>query len=300
MVNQQVAVRRNGMLPAMSRNQAAYLLKTIWPKAPEAEIVKAALLCHQYGLNPLMRQVFLIPFKNKRTGETEWATVLGIRATRQMAKKNGRTYGYADGPRIMTEAEQMAIYGQVDASKIYAITRIRDQYGNIFPGYGSWPKDASAYGEEKGNSPLNMAFIRSERNALDKMAPGELPEDLEVVDESYQDMPAQVMLAQGKKEFDQQVEKDIEDIYPKGNGNHDAPPTAEELKAGIETVSSDMQYLIDGLNLLKWRENTLKTWLKQRDEFKGLNVDGSVKDILSRMNAEQLKSLRVEIDRMVG
>ncbi len=55
-------------LPApIRKEQAMYLLKTIWPKAPEVEVIKAAILCQQYGLNPLMGSVcfwllFLLPY----------------------------------------------------------------------------------------------------------------------------------------------------------------------------------------------------------------------------------------------
>src|SRR3990172_6821806 len=69
-------------LPAtITKEQAMFLLKSIWPKAPETDIIKAAILCRQYGLNPLMRQVFLIQF------DKEWAIVLGIKASRQITQQ---------------------------------------------------------------------------------------------------------------------------------------------------------------------------------------------------------------------
>ncbi len=29
----------------------------VWPKAPEVEVIKAAMLCQQYGLNPLRKHI---------------------------------------------------------------------------------------------------------------------------------------------------------------------------------------------------------------------------------------------------
>jgi hypothetical protein len=63
----------------------------------------------------------------------------------------------------------------VDPERIWAITKLKIS-DDIYPGYGNWPKNAIAYGSDKGNSQRNMAFIRSESNALDKMAPGESDE----------------------------------------------------------------------------------------------------------------------------
>lgn len=163
----------------ITKEYAVYLLKTIWPKAPDADVVKAALICKAYGLDPLLKEVSLIKFGN------EWVPVLGIKANRKIASNHGaRRYSYTDGPRVMTEQEQVDILGEVEPDRIWAITKIQDRDGNVYPGYGFWLKEATVYGGDKGNSARNMAFIRSERNALDRLAPGELP-DIEVSDESF-------------------------------------------------------------------------------------------------------------------
>lgn len=194
----------------ITKEQAMYLLRTIWPKAPETEVIKAGILCQQYGLNPLMRQVYLIEFGK------DWAIVLGIKATRQIAqqalRKQGIRYTYADGPRVMTDKEQMKIRGKVEPDKIWAITILNDQTGNTYPGYGFWPANKQPYGTDKGNDALNMAFIRSERNALDKLAPGELP-DIEVGDDTYIEGGYRVAIEKGKQAFNKQVEKDIDDLW---------------------------------------------------------------------------------------
>lgn len=204
---------------AMTREQAMYLLKTIYPKAPVHEVILAAILCAQYHLNPLMRQVYLIPFQQKGGGET-WAVILGIKATRQIAGRDHR-YSYADGPRVMTEAEQVTILGKVDDTRVWAITVLRDEAGNEYLGYGFWPRGQTVYGQDKGNTETNMAFIRSERNALDKLCPGVLP-DVEVSDELYNPMNVAEALAEGEKEFIKQGEIDIDDLF--------GPPPEKEAR----------------------------------------------------------------------
>jgi len=195
---------------AMTREQAMYLLKTIYPTAPVPEIVKAAILCAQYHLNPLMRQLYLIPFKEKGGGET-WVAVLGIKAIRQIAGRD-KKYTYKDGPRVMTEEEQKLIRGQAEPDRIWSITVLQDSDGNTYPGYGFWPRGVTPYGQDKGNSDVNMSFIRSERNALDKMSPGALP-DVDVAEETYSTVNIPEALAQGEKELIRQGEIDIEDLY---------------------------------------------------------------------------------------
>ncbi len=195
----------------MTQARAMFLLKTIWPKAPEVEVLKAGILCQQYNLNPLLKQVSLIKFNNK-DGTESWVAVLGIKATRNIALNNGHKWSYIDGPRVMTKPEQTTIFGAVDTDKIWAITRIRDNDGNEYPGYGFWPHGANVYGSDKGNSPINMAFIRSERNALDKMGPGELP-NAEAMDETYSPVDMDKALAVGKQEATEIAKKDIAELW---------------------------------------------------------------------------------------
>lgn len=167
----------------LTEQEASHILSLCWPRAPHDEIMRAALLCKTYGLNPLMKHVFLIPFKNSQSNEVSWATVIGIKATRLLASRR-RPYTYVDGPRVMTEEEQQSIFGKADHNRIWAICKVGDLQGNQAPGYGFWPRNSNPYGMEKGNTPENMAFIRAERNALDRLFPGEMP-DVEVVDERF-------------------------------------------------------------------------------------------------------------------
>ena len=164
---------------SLTQEQAGMILKTIWPKAPEVEVVKAALICHMYGLNPLMKHLYLVEFKGKE-GST-WTPIIGIGATRLIASRLDR-YSYLDGPRVMTTKEQEKIRGEVDDKNIWAITILQDSKGNKAPGYGCWPKAQDPYGTDKGNTKQNMALKRSEKQAFDRLFPGEMPQGVEVGD----------------------------------------------------------------------------------------------------------------------
>lgn len=168
---------------SLTKPQAKEILQAVYPEAPEDEVTRAVLLCASYGLNPLMKHVFLIPFNKGKPNET-WATVIGIKAKRLLASRRGN-YSYTDNtPRVMTEQEQRAIFGEVSDDKIMVITKVKDPTtGAEAPGYGAWPKDSQPYGTEKGNSKFNMAAIRSESQALDRLRPGEMPVGLEVMPE---------------------------------------------------------------------------------------------------------------------
>ena len=219
----------------ITQSQAIYLLKTIWKDAPETEVIKAAILCRQYNLNPLMRQVYLVKFG------TEWVTILGIKATRQIAQqaliKRGIRYSYQDGPRVMTEKEQVKIRGKVEPDKIWAVTIIQDSFGNTFPGYGSWLTNKQPYGSDKGNDAFNMAFIRSERNALDKLAPGELP-DIETGDEGYAVGDFKAALNEGKQQIIADADQDIEELWGNGKAPEATTSTPSDgIKQGIEKQS---------------------------------------------------------------
>ena len=173
---------------ALTQTQAMRILKLVYPKAPEDEIIRCALLCRDFGLHPLMKEVYLIPFKDKG-GKDNYVTVLGISATRKLMSQRG-SYSYLDNtPRVMTDKEQMTIFGEVDAFNLRAITKLKTATGLEAQGYGSWPRGKEPYGTDKGNSKANMAFIRSERNAFGRLFTDALPQGVEVIDEAYADVP---------------------------------------------------------------------------------------------------------------
>jgi hypothetical protein len=197
---QQLAPYRN--VTALSRQQATEIVTTIWPDAPHIEVVKAAMVCEQYHLNPLMKHVYLMPFNKKdKQGNiigVDWSLALGITATRLLATRRG-TFSYIDGtPRVMPTDEQIRVFGQDEsAAKVWAVVKLRDEKTKAeVVGYGFWPKldaygkPAKVKGADKGNTAFNMACIRAERQAIGRLRPGEMPVEVAgVVDEQYETLP---------------------------------------------------------------------------------------------------------------
>jgi len=173
---------------ALNREQAKEVLQACWPNAPEAEVLRAAILCQTYQLNPLMNHVHLVGYKNKE-GDMVYSTMIGISATRLCASRRGK-YSYVnDTPRVMTTEEQEARLGEADDSKIWVIVQLRDTKTSAeVTGIGNWTKATTPKGTDKGNSKFNMASIRAERQALDRLYPSEMPIG-EVFDERYADAP---------------------------------------------------------------------------------------------------------------
>lgn len=171
----------------LTQQEAETICLTLWEKAPQDIRTQASMICVQYGLNPLMRHLFLIPYWNKKTEQFDWSIVLAINATRIIAS-GGMAYSYLDGyPKIMTPDEQKAIYGKVQAGKVMAVCKVRRMDGMVSVGYGNYPANEQPKGVEKGNSQENMAMIRAERQCLDRAAPGALPKNVGVIDETYAD-----------------------------------------------------------------------------------------------------------------
>lgn len=172
----------------LTQPEAEHILSLVYPGCPKEEIIRCAILCRDFGLHPLMKEVYLIPFKEKN-GKENYVTVLGINATRKLMAQRG-TYSYFDDtPRLMTPEEQKRIFGEVDNKNMVAITKLRTKDGLEAPGYGRWPNDKQPYGTDKGNTKANMAFIRSERNAFGRLSPDALPPGVDIVDEAYTELP---------------------------------------------------------------------------------------------------------------
>jgi len=167
----------------INRNEAREIIESLFPKAPKVEQDRAILTCVSYGLNPLNKHVFLVPFNQGKNSET-WALVMGIKAKRLLASRRG-PFSYVDGtPRIMTKDEQIKTFGLSDDDRIWVITKVKDpQTGAEAVGYGFWLNDSTVYGKEKGNTAFNMAAIRSESQALDRLRPGEMPTGVGVINE---------------------------------------------------------------------------------------------------------------------
>jgi len=227
-------------LPAhgqLTQSQAMHILKLVYPKAPEAEIVRCALLCRDFGLHPLMKEVYLIPFNVKQKNGTykeEWATVVGIAANRKMATNKKGAFSYLDEtPRAATHEEIVKQFGEEseeERDNLISICKVRGEKGNEAVGFGLWPKGKTPYGMDKGNTKRNMANIRAERQALDRL-PGEaLPVGVEVVDEAYTEMPEVRQLDTHTGEI---IEQEREESEP------ETPPQATEAKIEPEQEQTD-------------------------------------------------------------
>jgi len=263
---------------SLTRMQAMEILKTIWPKAPEFEVLKAAMICHQYGLNPLMKHLFLIPFKRKEQGKVvgeDWVAVLGIKTNRLIAQRC-HNYSYLDlTPRRMTDQEQEKVLGEVDDSRVWAITMIKDvDTGAKAMGVGSWPKDEVPYGVEKGNTKLNMACIRSERQALDRQYPGEMPQGIEVIDEEYVPIEGKSLIS-----------------LPEGDTGGAKEISAEEIEG--EGFHIDLTWLEESKKDLKWTDETMLSFLASPP----YKVSGkSVTEALNKLTREQAEDFVKEIN----
>lgn len=181
----------------LGMTKAKEIVMSLWPEAPAIEVEKASILCTQYGLNPLMGHLALVKYdkyegtgdKRHKVGE-DWVRIIPIKANRLIVSqiKGLKRWSYMDNtPRVMTEAEEKMIYGEAKKDRVRAITKLKAFFVDCEPsevqGYGEIMLNASLKGAEKGNSYQNMAFIRSERNAFDRLAPGSLPDDIVVVDD---------------------------------------------------------------------------------------------------------------------
>ncbi len=183
----------------ITKRVATEIVETLWGVAPLIEKTKAILLCQTYQLNPLMKHLHLVGYK-RRDKETkkfvvdgqgnlvlDWSIMIGIGATRLMAQRK-HNYSYLDlTPRKATEEEIRKILGDTaDSDSIYGFVHIKDtDSGAEAFGLRGIKKSENIKGTEKGNTHLNMACVRAERLALDRQYPGEMPQDVEVVDEQY-------------------------------------------------------------------------------------------------------------------
>jgi hypothetical protein len=168
-----------------------------------------------------------------------------------------------------------------------AITILIDEKGNKYPGYGRWPLSQNPKGMDKGNTKANMAMIRSESQALEKLAPGQMPEEPGVVDADYEEVPPQRTINKDTGEIVEKpvaVEKSVVTENPESAAAFDAlksantnsspaqnPPAAEIKNAPAKketpkmtpaepatvppkTISGvDMDWLKESITKLKWK-----------------------------------------------
>ena len=280
------------MTGIITKDQATAILQTVWKDAPPLEVYKAAMLCQDFGLHPLMKHVYLIPY-NKGKPNATWATVLGIGATRLIMSRLG-SFGYTDDtPRIMSEEEQVRIFGKVDNQNIVAITKLRTKDGLTANGYGKYPKTGgSMIGEDKGNSRENQAFIRSERNAFGRLFPdANMPKaEIEVVDEQYLPTPSGLVeTATGVKEEGEQepIEAKFREFYPESK---EPEPEATEQSEKPVADPTDVELLISAANKLHW------DILSYMRETYNLGGTGTIHHAWSLLNDEQKAKVKEEVE----
>ncbi len=323
-----------GATPAQARQMAAYhnailtqekaveILKTVFPGAPSLEMTKAAMICYQYELNPLMGHVFLIPFEKKeKVGETwkvtgtTWATVLGIKATRLMAAKGKGSWGYLDDtPRVMTDAEQVRTFGQAFPDRLYVIVKIQNDARQQFTGTGWWPKDKAVKGGDKGNSIFNMASIRAERNALEKMAPGRFDgvitmDEVEIAEARAQAETAGVAELIPPEACTEEAEGAADEID--WDIPHDPPaPVIIEAEAVVMPPPApkpgfDTQWVATAVQIIGWKQQDFYKFLftTYKREWPGFNwpdcSPGIWRNIVMQMPAQLQTDLRSRLDGMV-
>lgn len=287
---------------SLTRPQAMEIMETIWPLAPVADKVAAAILCSSYGLNPLAGHVFLIPFKGKETGETTWSRVWGIKAKRLVASRRGG-YSYLDmTPRIMTEEEQVKVWGRVDKDNLSYLTRLKDmKTGAEVYGYGKWPSGKDPYGSDKGNSKANMASIRSESQALDRLRPAEMPSGFGVADEQYIEGEGRIL-----DTVTGEIIAQPPDDETKGEpvASKDADLLRDEEKDKIVKQPSERSGINIDEILQQMLDKGMKTAGEQRmwiaKTFPGTTVSGPLAEVIGRLNPEQQQDLCKKLGELKG
>lgn len=281
----------------LTQPQAMTVLKLVYPNAKEEEIVRTAIFCRDFGLHPLANEVYLIPFKGKNV------MVVGIPASRKMAHALKGEFSFLDDtPRAASDIEVAKQFGKnSDEAKnnIISVTKLQGEGGNLAIGFGLYPKSEKPYGVDKGNTARNMANIRSERQAMDRLPGKPLPR-FEVVDAAYADVPDVGRVDTGTGEV-VEIESSENKVPPDapeskstaveaGTGKEAPDQTDSEAEQGAvepEVLSGiDPDWLKETLELIHWKEATAISWIKSQLT---VEEDGSLVEILNTMNQEQLK-----------
>lgn len=242
-------------LTTLTKDDAKQIVNTLWPLAEKAspeEVFKAIAICVQYGLNPLMRHLFLIPYWNSEKKRYDYSCILGITSNRLIASRKHHWSFLDDTPRIGTEEEEIKHYGKVNADRLRAIAKIKDiETGAEVTAWGEWPifkldRDGKKVsnqpkGLDKGNSTENMACIHAERKGLDMLYPADMPSsEIPVLDEAFiegeyklvEEKEAEAEPAQGEKGAPEKIQADAEDplaeLDPDPETEPETPPAKDE------------------------------------------------------------------------
>lgn len=188
-----VTLARYAEQKELARTDAWDIMHTVYPDVPDADLNRAVAICVSYKLNPLMNHLYMVSF-NKNIGTKKdpkwtkvWVPILGIGAVRLMASRSGPvSYGIEDTPRIMTSEEQMSRFGEVHDDRMWVIFKVQDpKTGATAVGMGHYRNDEEVRGADKGNTQFNMAAKRAEAQAVSRLRPGEMPGNIDVLDERF-------------------------------------------------------------------------------------------------------------------
>jgi hypothetical protein len=274
----------------LTRKHAVDIVDHLWGEAPFIEKEKAAMLCVDYGLNPLAKHLFLIPY-NRKDGGKDWAIVMGIKAKRLIAYRQGR-FSYADmTPRLMTNEEQKSYFGGISDAHISAITIIVDGAGNRYPGYGRYSLSENPKGMDKGNTRENMAMIRSESAALERYAPGAMPDNIDVIDADYEDIPDVGLVSRSTGEI--VVNKPVIESKPVMIESKPEKKEPETIQPAHKDVV-DRVWIKESLKSLNWR-NVIHDYLSKSCWL--IDKAETVTQYLDAMTEKEQREFEAEIQR---
>jgi len=262
---------------ALTQNQAMEVLKLVYPDVPEDQIVRTAMLCRDFGLHPLMKEVYIIKFGK------DYSTVIGISANRKMAADKKGAFSFMDDtPRAASQEEIVKQFGEDSEEgkgNLVSITKLRGEKGNLAVGFGLWPKSKDPYGADKGNTKRNMANIRSERQALDRL-PGEaLPlKEFEVIDGTYVEVPDVGKVDKTTGEIKEEAKAPaidaespilvVEDSKPEAKPNAEEKPAAAEAGAFQTPVSGSLDDLFLAMKECNWQASELGQFINKTKGWK--------------------------------
>lgn len=305
---------RHAETKELAKVDAWEVMRTVYPDIPDADLARAVGICIAFKLNPLMNHLYMVKFrknigtKDKPNWVDTWQPILAADATRLMASRSGPiSYGVDDTPRILTKEDQLSRMGQSWDDRLWVIYKVQDpKSGAVATGFGFWLNKDEVRGADLGNSAFNMASKRAEIQAVKKLRPSELPENIRtmdteelkaaldseegVVEGEFAEVPADPALPSGEQE--------AEEKQGPGASTEDKPPAIE---AEVEAVD-DMD-IPEGKKtkpVTKQEQEDLATMLKEcgkTDEDLGKFCNGkpqlwhitSIKD-LSRDRYETVKA----------
>ncbi len=286
-------MRRDVVITEASAQQ---IVTTIWPDAmmeAPAVVARAIILCHQYNLNPALKDLAIVPYWNKEKGKNDWEILLQIEANRKMAQSIA-WYEYLDEtPHMMSADDEIKFFGAVDKTQARSITRLKGKDGRVYVGAGQCALNASIKGADKGNSTANMSQIRSERRALKRLCP-DLPDDVQVIDAAYMTdvvvsdetpaEPSEAELRELGAEAEAEAEADSAAEVPEGS--YTLPfPLETMLALGYRDETSSREQMAK--NTDKWFHEM--DWRRLNDAQRQTCIDKAEATLKAKLDAKAAK-----------